>query len=785
MPSRIVVLGSSDLRSEDASQIQSVLQQPRRFALLAYLALATRHGPVQRDTVLGVFWADKTQDKARGALNQAVHYLRRSLGADAIRTVGDTIELSRDQVTCDAVDFAEAHAAGRWKAAHDLYAGDLLPGFYDSGATPDFEQWLDGERRALHRLLRDAVCHLAADAEQAHATADAIVWTRRACAASGTEEAEIRKHMESMDRLGDRTGVVEAYDKLSGDLAALEMEPSPETTDLLGTLKQRWAADAPTPLAAQDAQEGRADPERAGGEAPIPASSGAGSAPTRRSAVSVAVLVLVPVLALAVYWGLQRPGPEAPAPAESAATVRVERMEAEEGEALPTGTLSDNIVSNLQAMTSLNVIDGTGAPPDRQVDATYVLRGGIVRDDGRIYVNIRLVDGMSGSTLASQRFERAAPEDMETLDALGRAIANYARRAIGLAREQQRIAESGAPPRAITLVQLGRSDLELGDSLRAAGVLDAARSAYDKADSVLAIAADIAPAWDQPWLERARIAQSRMWMDRGPPESWAEARRTAEVGIRYAEASLSRDDARVEAIEVLAGLHWWVWSLSQPDPQRKYDAELAAAERDARRATTLSPHRARSWNLLGAVLIQRGEWGDAYWALKRAIAADTYLENDLEIVIRLFTAAWETDNLDAARDWCSVLRDRVGTQWLTAYCELALEAVRAVPDTSRITRLAGEMSKAPDWGETEPAFDAVSAVLRSRAGDTASARALLERHPVTIDDSDLLYLQAWGWFDVGDSTTARRLLDRYVRWSPTAHNGVLRSRRFKGLDVRE
>ena len=69
--------------------------------------------------------------------------------------------------------------------------------------------------------------------------------------------------------------------------------------------------------------------------------------------MTVAVLVLVPVLALAAYWGgLRRPEPEAPAPAESAATVRVEHMEAEEGEALPTGTLSDNIVSNLQAIAA-------------------------------------------------------------------------------------------------------------------------------------------------------------------------------------------------------------------------------------------------------------------------------------------------------------------------------------------------------------------------------------------------------------------------------------------------
>lgn len=779
MRSRIVVLGTCDLRADDGTQVQSVLQQPRRFALLAYLAVATRPGPVGRDSVLGVFWPDRPQDKARGALNQAVHYLRRSLGTEAIRTTGDTIELNRDLVTCDAVDFLDAHGGGDWKGAVDLYAGDLLPGFYDRGSSPDFDLWLEGKRRTLQRLLRDAAWRLAREAEEAGSTADAVFWTRRACAAAGSEEAEIRRLMEFMHRLGDKTGVLDAYERLTSTLAALDMEPSPRTTELVDTLKRTWSSpDART----HDGQgESTLDPERASGAEAAPTASSIPPSRGRWRVLSAPGALLVVLLAVASIWGLRGRAPVPSPPPESATTVRVERLDAEDGEPLPTGTLNDNIVSNLQSMTSLDVIDGADALRERPAEAMYVLRGGVARADGRIYVNIRLVDGSSGTTLASQRFERSAPDAIETLDGLGRAIANFARRAIGLAREQRRIAESGAPLSAITLVQLGRSDLELGDSLRVAGVLEAARSSYDKADSVLQLAAEFAPAWDQPWIERARIAQLRMWLDLVAPDGWAQARRTAEIGIRYAEEALSRDDARVEAMEVLAGLHWWAWSLSQPDPEGRYDAELAEAERDARRVTTLAPHRARAWNLLGAVLIQRGEWGDAYWALTRAVAADTYLENDLEIVIRLFTAAWETDNLDAARDWCGVVRDRVGTQWATAYCELALEAVKPVPDTSRIAPLAEEMSTTPEWDGVEAQFDAVSAVLRARVGDGSGARALLAPHPAKGDVSDLLYLQAWAWLEVGDTTTARDLLDRYVRGSPSARSGVLRSRRFERL----
>ena len=242
MPSRS--RGSRVLRSAARRRQpdpKSVLQQPRRFALLAYLALATRHGPVQRDTV---HWAcsGPTRRRTRRAVRSTRPSTTCADPSEPMRSARSATRSSssRDQVTCDAVDFAEAHAAGRWKAAHDLYAGDLLPRVLRQRRPRPISS--NGSTVSGARSIgssRDAVCHLAADAEQAHATADAIVWTRRACAASGTEEAEIRKLMESMDRLGDRSGVVEAYDKLSGDLAALEMEPSPETTDLLGTLKQR------------------------------------------------------------------------------------------------------------------------------------------------------------------------------------------------------------------------------------------------------------------------------------------------------------------------------------------------------------------------------------------------------------------------------------------------------------------------------------------------------------------------------------------------------------------
>ncbi|MEJ2679746.1 MAG: BTAD domain-containing putative transcriptional regulator, partial [Gemmatimonadota bacterium] len=307
MPSRISVLGTSDVRREDGAPVQSVLHQPRRFALLVYLALASRQGPVRRDKVMGVFWADKPQDKARGALNQAVHYLRRSLGQDAIVTTSDTIQLDRTLLSCDAAEFLDAIDGERWKAAIDLYGGDLLPGFFDSAEAIDFEHWLETERQRLQRAASHAAWRLAKEAESVGETADAVVWARRACEWSANDEADVRRLMTFMAELGDRTGVLEAYESLKAALRPLEVEPAPATAELVRSLREKWEAEdavaasgEPGASASPRALQGREDARvqtrpRTGGWSRL-----------RRLQSGAVTLVLT--VALISLWGLRRGG---------------------------------------------------------------------------------------------------------------------------------------------------------------------------------------------------------------------------------------------------------------------------------------------------------------------------------------------------------------------------------------------------------------------------------------------------------------------------------------------
>ncbi|MFL5546384.1 MAG: cyclase, partial [Gemmatimonadales bacterium] len=146
---RLRTLGALDLRGPEGQELRPVLAQPKRAAVLAYLALATPRGPHRRDTLLALFWPEQDTEHARNALSQAIHFLRRSLGGEVLAAHnGEGLGLDWKNFWCDAAIFEEALDGGRFTEALDLYRGDLLEGFHVADA-PEFGQWLENERARL------------------------------------------------------------------------------------------------------------------------------------------------------------------------------------------------------------------------------------------------------------------------------------------------------------------------------------------------------------------------------------------------------------------------------------------------------------------------------------------------------------------------------------------------------------------------------------------------------------------------------------------------------------
>src|SRR5437899_12372641 len=108
------ILGALHLLSADGHELKAILAQPKRVALLAYLAAATPRRPHRRDSLIALFWPELDQEHARAALRQALHGLRQTLGDDVLVTRGDgDIGLDAERIRCDVVEFARAAEVGR------------------------------------------------------------------------------------------------------------------------------------------------------------------------------------------------------------------------------------------------------------------------------------------------------------------------------------------------------------------------------------------------------------------------------------------------------------------------------------------------------------------------------------------------------------------------------------------------------------------------------------------------------------------------------------------------
>lgn len=231
---RLHLLGAIDLRDEEGREVRAVLAQPKRLALIAYLAAASPSGPHRRDTLLGIFWPELDQEHARNALSQAVHFLRRSLGEGALVSRStDDLALHEAAVWTDVTAFWNALDEDRMDEALELYRGDLLPSFFVPEA-PGFEEWLERERANLRSQAAGAARRLAERHEAGGQLTQAIRCARQAVELSNGDERPLRRLIELLARLGDRAAALQAYDSFARWLATeLEAEPAAETVALI------------------------------------------------------------------------------------------------------------------------------------------------------------------------------------------------------------------------------------------------------------------------------------------------------------------------------------------------------------------------------------------------------------------------------------------------------------------------------------------------------------------------------------------------------------------------
>ena len=234
-------LGPVDLRTRDGREAGAVLRQPKRLALLAYLAADLPRRFHRRDTLLALFWPDLDAGHARAALRRSLHFLRQGLGAEALASRGDEeVAVPEETVRCDAADLELALEAGDPGLALSLYRGEFLDGLHVEGASTEFQEWLDRRREALRRAAATAAGILVERAEREVRAAQAAAWARRGVELAPDDETALRRLLALLDRSGDRAAAVQAFDEFSHRMQdELGLEPSAETRALAASIRAR------------------------------------------------------------------------------------------------------------------------------------------------------------------------------------------------------------------------------------------------------------------------------------------------------------------------------------------------------------------------------------------------------------------------------------------------------------------------------------------------------------------------------------------------------------------
>jgi len=208
-------LGPPSVRVDGREAPPDVLWR-KHLALLTYLALSP-DGTRSRRHLLGLLWAESSEDKARRSLNEAVRRLRSALGTERLLTRGDALQLNASGLEVDAWQFETLRAEGQVRAL-ELLRGQFLEGFHVDDAAV-FEEWMDAQRAQIRDAATGLLVARAEEQLAVNRYVEARALARRALALDPFSEPALALGMRSAALEGDSTGALALYHDVAERLA--------------------------------------------------------------------------------------------------------------------------------------------------------------------------------------------------------------------------------------------------------------------------------------------------------------------------------------------------------------------------------------------------------------------------------------------------------------------------------------------------------------------------------------------------------------------------------------
>ena len=208
-------------------------------SLLSYLVL--HPGNHSREKLAALCWGDVSDAQARASLRNALTLLRKQLGQEFFMADHSSVQLNPGYpLWVDALDFQEQatrflNSFSTASIAPDvhLYAGDLLPEFYDD--------WVLGERERFHSLYMETLLRLTQQMRARSEYQSAIEYAQQVLVRDAANERAHQHLMFSYMAVGDRSAALRQYESCRRSLQdELAVEPSRDTKML-----HQWIQQAP------------------------------------------------------------------------------------------------------------------------------------------------------------------------------------------------------------------------------------------------------------------------------------------------------------------------------------------------------------------------------------------------------------------------------------------------------------------------------------------------------------------------------------------------------------
>lgn len=726
------LLGAASL--EDATgPLSGPATQRHRLSLLALLAASHPVG-TSRDKLLGYLWPERDPESGRNLLNQAIYVLRRTLGDDAILSVGENLRLVPAGLAVDLIEFKAVTAADDLERAVELYRGPFLDGFFLPDAR-EFEGWVDAERARLRNAYRGALEGLARTADRAGDLRKAVEWWRRRAAEDPLSGRVTLELMTALERAGER-GEALRQARVHGLLLQRELgaQPDPavaalaermrtapalEPVDSLDEASERPAASAPEaeapPERERAARGGGASPSAAPSEvSPTRASPLAGRRRGRlRTAAVLSLGGLVAAVAAVVYARWAGPpsggsaavsdpadplGASGDASLPAVAVLAFEDLSPEGDQTWFADGIAEEILTALTEVEGMRVAarQSSFAFRGRQVDVRRigdtlgveaVLEGSVRKGGDSVWVTAQLVDAGTGFHLWSATYAKV-PTPLN-LRSIQRDVAREVAGALEL-RFRPGLQSERAPSgqEAYDRYLQGRFHLRRWQT----GMAES-RAELERSIELFREAVEDDPEWAPSW---AALGEALHWLASNGPD----------VRSHYAESKTALERA-IELDPDRAGPH-----ASLAFVLHNWEFDFEAAEAEYRRSLALGGHS--HWHAYALFLLAARRYDEAIAAFRRAEANDP-----LSLVIKeqLGGAYLCAERYDEAIEQIERLPAPPGQPWGLRILAYALERA------GRLEEALARLDEAPP----NPAWDIVRAQLHARNGRPQEARELIGR----------------------------------------------------------